>query len=170
MKKLVPFLAIALVLVAVPFVRAEGSLSDAELEAIRTNCVDAQIVLQHVQESDRLTRINRGYRYEAILQLMASFNSRVAENKLNAPELITIASDYQKTWDSFRAEYIEYDNAIASLSKMDCKAQPTTFNDQLSTLREKRTSLSGRVKEFDALLDKYQTGVNDVKQNLEKAE
>lgn len=170
MKKLVPILALLLVLVAIPFVRAEGSLSDAELDAIRTNCVDAQIALQHVGESDRLTRINRGYRYEAILTLMTNFNSRVAENKINAPELITIASDYQKAWSSFRSEYIEYDDAIASLSKMDCKAEPTTFNDQLNALREKRTSLSNRVKEFDALLDKYQTGVNDVKQNLEKAE
>lgn len=169
MKHILPIVILVLAVLTAPFVRAEGSLSDAELEAIRTNCVDAQIALQHVQESDKLTRINRGYRYEAILQLMASFNSRVAENKINAPELITIASDYQKTWDSFRTEYTEYDDAIASLSKMDCKAEPTTFNDKLGVLREKRTGLSDRVKEFDALLDKYQMGVDTVKQNLEQA-
>lgn len=168
MKKLVPLLAILLILVAVPFVRAEGSLSDVELEAIRTNCVDAQIALQHVQESDKLTRINRGYRYEAVLSLMASFNSRVAENKIKAPDLITIASDYQDAWDSFRTEYTDYDDAIATLSKMNCEAEPTTFNDRLTVLREKRAVLSDRVKEFDALLDKYQAGVDAVKQNLEQ--
>lgn len=168
MKRILPLAALMLVLLATPFVRAEGSLSDAELEAIRTNCVDAQIALQHVQESDKLTRINRGYRYEAILRLMASFNSRVAENKINAPELITIASDYQKTWDSFRTEYTEYDDAIAALSQMDCKGEPTTFNDKLDVLREKRNGLSNRVKEFDTLLDKYQTGVDTVKQDLEQ--
>lgn len=170
MKRFLPIVFILLAIVATPFARAEGSLSDAELEAIRTNCVDAQIALQHVQESDKLTRINRGYRYEAILKLMASFNSRVAENKINAPELITIASDYQQTWDSFRTEYTEYDDAIAALSKMNCKSEPTTFNDKLDALREKRTGLNERVQEFDALLDKYQAGVDLVKQNLEQAE
>lgn len=170
MKRTLPLLAIVLVLVCSPLARAEGSLSDAELDMIRANCVTAQISLQHTQESDKLTRINRGYRYEAILNLMTSFNSRVAENKIDAPDLITIASDYQKVWDSFRAEYSAYDDAMTVLIQMDCKSQPTTFNDQLVTLRDKRTGLSNRVKEFDTLLDKYQTGVTTVQQSQEQAQ
>ena len=165
MKRIIPVIAMVLIIAVSPFARAEGSLSDAELEAIRTNCVDAQISLQHTQESDKLTRINRGYRYEAVLKLMASFNSRVAENKIDAPELITIASDYQKTWDSFRAEYSEYDDALSALMRMDCKGQPTTFHDQLQALRGKRTGLNDRVKEFDTLLDNYQDGVDKIKQD-----
>lgn len=165
MKQGIPMIiAVVLAVIVSPFARAEGSLSDAELDAIRTNCVDAQISLQHVQESDKLTRINRGYRYEAILKLMASFNSRVAENKIDAPELITIASDYQKTWNSFRAEYSEYDDSMTALVQMECKNQPTTFSDRLASLRGKRTGLNSRVKEFDSLLDKYQSGVNKIKQ------
>lgn len=163
MKRTTILFAAVLVLISAPFARAEGSLSDAQLEAIRTNCVNAQISLQHAQESDRFTRVNRGYRYEAILKLMTNFNSRVVENKVDAPELITIASDYQKNWDLFRKDYTAYDNAMDALVKMDCKDQPTTFNDQLVALREKRTSLNGRVRAFDTLLDRYQTGVNSVK-------
>lgn len=162
-KRALPLATILVAVIASPFVRAEGSLSDAQLEAIRTNCVGAQIALQHVQESDKLTRINRGYRYEAILKLMASFNGRVAENKIDAPELITIASDYQKTWETFRAEYSSYDDAVAALSQMDCNSEPTSFNDRLVQLRDKRASLNDRVKEFDGLLDKYQDGVNKIK-------
>lgn len=169
MKRTVPLIALLLVTLVSPFARAEGSLSDAELEAIRTNCVDAQISLQHAQSADKLTRINRGYRYEAILKLMASFNSRVAENKIDAPELLTIASDYQKTWDSFRSEYSSYDDAMTLLIQVDCKSEPTTFNDQLAGLRQKRIELNNRVNEFDTLLNKYQEGVDKVKNSLGKS-
>lgn len=169
MKRVIPLVALAIVVLASPFARAEGSLSDAQLEAIRTNCVDAQISLQHAQGADKLTRINRGYRYEAILKLMASFNSRVAENKIDAPELITIASDYQKTWESFRSEYSEYDDAMTALIQVDCKTEPTTFNDQLVALRGKRTGLNNRVNEFETLLNEYQTGVDTIKNSLGKS-
>lgn len=168
MKRSIPVIALLLVVALSPLARAEGSLSDAELDAIRTNCVDARISLQHTQESDKLTRINRGYRYEALLKLITSFNSRVAENKLDAPELITIASDYQKNWDSFRAEYSEYDDAMTALIQMDCKSQPTTFHDQLVALRGKRAGLNDRVKEFDALLDRYQRGVDSIREAQER--
>lgn len=169
MKRALPLIAVLLALLASPLVRAEGSLSDAELEAIRTNCVDAQISLQHAQSADKLTRINRGYRYEAILKLMASFNSRVAENKIDAPGLITIASDYQKTWDSFRSEYSAYDDAMTLLIQVDCKTEPTSFNDQLVGLRQKRIDLNNRVNEFETLLNKYQEGVDKVKSSLGKS-
>lgn len=162
-------MALAIVVLASPLARAEGSLSDIELDAIRTNCVDAQISLQHLQATDRLTRINRGYRYEAVLKLMTNFNSRVAENKIDAPELITIASDYQKTWESFRSEYTAYYDAMTTLIAVDCKTEPTTFNDQLKALRDKRVGLNNRVKEFENLLDKYQTGVDKVKLAVEKS-
>ena len=63
-----------------PTVRAEGSLTDVQLDVIRTNCLSAQINLQRLQESDKLTRINRGNRYETMLRLMTNFISRVAQN------------------------------------------------------------------------------------------
>lgn len=147
-----------------PFARAEGSLPDAELDAIRSNCITAQIGLQHVQESDKLTRINRGFRYESILRLMANFNSRVAQNKLNAPDLISVTSEYQKGWDEFRALYTEYDDELTVLIGMECRNEPTTFNDRLVKLREKRVKLNDGVVTFDGLFDKYQQGVDVLKQ------
>ena len=167
MKRTVPLIALLIVLVASPFARAEGSLSDAQLEAIRTNCVDAQISLQHLQATDRLTRINRGSRYEAILKLMSNFNSRAVENKVDASDLVSIANDYQKTWDSFRSEYTAYYDAMTALMQVDCKTEPTTFNDKLVALRGKRTGLNIRVNQFETLLDKYQKQVDAVKTSLE---
>lgn len=167
-KRTVVVVGVLAVLSVAPMVYAEGSLSDDRLNAIRTNCVQAQISIQRVQESDKLTRINRGYRYESILKLMTSFNSRVAENKIDAPALITIVSDYQKNWDAFRDDYSNYDDALTKIARMDCKSQPTTFNDQLLMLREKRDGLNGRVKQFDVLLDKYQSGIDEIKQTQDK--
>ena len=157
--------SLVLVVAAAPFARAEGSLSDAELDAIRNNCVTAQIGLQHVQESDKLTRINRGFRYESILRLMANFNSRVAQNKLNAPDLISVTSEYQKGWNEFRALYTEYDDELTVLIGMECRNELTTFSDRLIKLREKRGGLSESVKTFDGLFDKYQQGVDALKQS-----
>ncbi len=147
-----------------PVVRAEGSLSDAQLNIIRTNCLSAQISLQHVQESDKLTRINLGNRYETMLRLMTNFNSRVAQNKVDAPNLITIASDYQNMWDTFRAEYTTYDDGLSALILLDCRNEPTSFYDQMSSLRAERNGLADKVKQFDGLLDQYQQGVNTVSQ------
>lgn len=164
MKRTAILISVALATLAAPFARAEGSLTDAQLASIQANCQTAQIVLQHVQESDKLTRINRGPRYESLSRLMANFNSRAAQNKLDVPDLITIASEYQKVWDDFRSKYTEYDDLMTSLVQMDCRTQPTAFYDQLASTRSKRQSLAADVVQFDSLLDKYMQGVTDLKQ------
>lgn len=154
---------IILSIIVSPLARAEGSLTDAELQTIQANCVSAQIALQHVQEADLLTRLNRGYRYDTLLKLMTSLNSRVVQNKLDAPSLITIASDYQKNLDSFRDEFTTYDDSLTAIVHMDCRNEPTTFNDRLVALRSMRTNLYNRIREFDDLLDKYQKGLDDLR-------
>lgn len=154
---------IILSIVVAPVARAEGSLSDAELQIVKANCVSAQIALQHVQEVDLLTRLNRGYRYDTLLKLMTSLNSRVVQNKLDAPGFITIASDYQKNLDSFRNEFTTYDDSLTEIVHMDCRNEPTTFSDRLVALRSMRTNLYNRTKQFDDLLDKYQKGIDDLR-------
>lgn len=163
MKRLTLFLSIVVALVAAPFARAEGSLSDTALQAIRNKCVSAQIVLQNVQDADLLTRLNRGHRYDSLLKLMISFNGRVVQNKLDAPELITIVSDYQKNVEAFIDEYTKYNDALSTIIHMDCQNEPTTFNDRLVQLREKRTQLNAKVKTFDVLLENYKKGVQELK-------
>ena len=146
-----------------PLVRAEGSLSDAQIQVIQTNCQAEQVALQHVQESDRLTYINRRHYYDSLLKLMTNFNGRVVQNKLNAPDLISIVSDYQKVLDTSRDEYTTYDNALSEAARMDCRNEPTTFNDRLVSLRGQRSSLSTRMQQSADLLDKYQKGVNNLR-------
>lgn len=164
MKRRFLIFSVILASVLAPIVRADGSLTDTQLNVIRTNCLNAQINLQHIQESDKRTRISRGSRYETMLRLMTSFNSRVAQNKVDAPDLITIASDYQKGWDAFRAEYTTYDDGLTTLIRLDCRNQPTSFYDQMGALRTERNGLEQHVKQFDVLLDRYQQGVDVVKQ------
>lgn len=154
---------IILSLVVAPLARAEGTLSDVELRTVQATCVSAQIALQHVQEVDLLTRLNRGYRYDSLLKLMTSLNSRVVQNKLDVPSFITIASEYQKNLDSFRYEFTTYDDSLTAIVHMDCRNEPTTFNDNLVALRSMRTNLYNRTKQFDELLDKYQQGFDDLR-------
>lgn len=145
-------------------VRAEGILTDSQLETIQTSCVDAQISLQQVQVSERVTRTNRGQAYESLGKLMTNLNSRVVQNQLNAPGLISISSDYQKALTAFRSDFNSYDDALTELSKMDCRNQPTTFNDRLIVVREKRARLREDVTTLDTLIDKYQQDVDVLKQ------
>lgn len=54
MKRIVIFAALVLVMLASPLVRAESqSLDAAALDAIRTSCVNAQVNLQRLQQSDK---------------------------------------------------------------------------------------------------------------------
>ena len=166
MKRQILLFSVLLATLLAPFARAEGSLTDVQLNSIRTNCLTTQINLQKVLESDKRTRIDRGSRYEALLRLMTSFNSRVAQNKVDAPKLITIASEYQKDWEAFRAEYNVYDDGLVALIRLDCQNQPTTFYDRMVVLRTERNGLRDHVKQFDSLLDQYQEGVDVIKGKL----
>lgn len=162
MRKIVLF-AVLISMVISPVVRAEGTLTDEQLDMVRTNCVDAQINLQRVQDADKRTRINRGHWYESTLRLMTSLNSRIAQNRLDAPDMVTVVSEYQRVWDDFRGEYIQYDDALTNLIKTDCKQEPTTFNDRLVAVRAMRQKLNDLVNKFDTLFDRYQTGLDALK-------
>lgn len=166
MKRTIGLVAVIVAVLVSPLVRAEGSLTDAQLRAIEANCVDAQINIQRVQEADKLTRINRGYLYDSTLKLMVNFNSRVAQNKLDAPELISITSSFTKTLDDFRATFTTYDDTLTQLTHLECYKQPTTFNDILTSARESRKVLSMHIRDFELLLNRYQTTLDGIKQKL----
>lgn len=160
-------LAIFLVVTSAPFVRAEEqSLSDAHLNVIRANCVNAQPLFNRVQASDKTSRINRGYNYEMTLRLMVAFNSRAALNRIDSPDLLSVTSEYEKTFKSFSSLYIGYDENISQLAEFDCHGQPTSFYDLLETTREQRVGLNAYVDALDKLLLDYQHSVDAIKKGL----
>jgi len=168
MKRLLIVLPVIVALIVSPLARAEGdSLDNATLNAIRANCVNAQITIQRIQEADKPTRINRGYLYETLSKLMANFNSRVAQNKIDSPELLSISSDYEKQLKTFTSDYTKYDEGLSALTALDCQADPAKFYSDLVQARQLRSSLNNSVNKLNTLLDHYQSNVNTVKKIVE---
>lgn len=167
-KHTVTITILALVLLVSPLARAEGQSLDAKaLDTIRTSCVTAQVNLQRLQQSEKPARINRGYLYDTLLKLMANLNSRVAQNKIDSPELLSITSEYERQLKSFVATYTKYDESLSALTSMDCRTDPAKFNDTLIQARQLRSSLSQTIDALDTLLDRYQTNVDAVRKVVE---
>ena len=164
MKRIVSILAILAVIVVSPFAHAEGEpLSDAQINTILSNCESAQIGMQRLQQAEKPTRINRGYLYESTLKLMVNLNSRAAQQNLDAAELLTVTSEYEKVLKQFSTAYTTYDDSMSALVKMNCREEPTTFYDQLVETRNKRAELHAKIVALDNLLNRYQTGLDSIK-------
>lgn len=161
-----------LVVASSPMVRAETTepLTDQHIAAIRVGCADALQGILQVQRTEAATRVNRGREYESLLRLVASFNSRIVLNKLDAPALTSTASRMQTRFTEFQQHYLDYaDNADATLD-INCKEAPVTFYDSLTETREARARVAADVAEMDKLLAEYQAGLDKLKDELKKAE
>ena len=113
-------------------VRAETTEPiDQHMAAIRVGCVDALQGMLQVQRSEAATRVNRGREYEALLKLVAAFNSRVVLNKLDAPALTGAASRMQSRFSQFQRHYIEYADKMDTALNINCKEAPVTFYDKI---------------------------------------
>jgi len=122
----------------------EGTpMTEAHIERIRANCVEAQSVLRRLHASDGLLRVNRGQLYELIsTKLMAPMNGRIAFNKLDSMGLVATTADYERQLDAFRLKYKEYEESMSSVLEMDCTNQPVAFYDKVNETREKREKVN----------------------------
>lgn len=120
-------------------------LTDAQLVSIRTNCSQIKTQLDRVHSTDALLRVNRGQLYEHMgARLMTPLNTRIAANRLNGSNLITITSQYETHLDQFRNSYRDYERKLSETLRVDCQKQPANFYD---LLEQSRTL---RAKVFDA--------------------
>lgn len=142
------------------------ALSDQRIEIIKTNCQSAQVTLKQIQLSDVATRISRGRDYQQLTKLMATFNSRLALNKIDAGSLTTLTANLETQFNDFQQTYINYSDQLTGLINLNCQAKPTDFYNQLETARSSRISLSKQVAGMEKLLDDYQKGVNAIAKQL----
>jgi len=158
----------ALAVHAVVSAQSATPMTEAHIERIRSNCVDAQSSLNQLHASDALLRVNRGQLYESIsTKLMAPFNSRVALNRLDSANLPAIASQYEKQLTAFRLNYQQYEEAMTKTMRINCTLQPVAFYDSVSDTREKRNlthdstielhkTIQSYKAEFEAFAKKFQ--------------
>jgi hypothetical protein len=121
-------------------VRAQNiPMTEAHIERIRDNCIDAQSTLRQLHASDALLRVNRGQLYESIsTKLMAPLNSRITLNRLDGVNLVSIATTYESQLNYFRQSYKQYEEAMSQTLKINCMNQPVVFYDSVADTRAKR--------------------------------
>ena len=145
--------------------RAQAPLmSEAHIERIRSNCTEAKATLSQLHASDGLLRVNRGQVYESIsTKLMATFNSRASLNRLDATQLVTVASAYERELTAFRTDYKAYEQQMSDILKIDCTKQPVAFYDAIAEARDKRlqvrehvVALAKQINEYKVAFDAFE--------------
>ncbi len=152
------FLAVVVGAAGVAFAdSADQQPTASQLGAIAGSCKSAQQQIKRVELQDSITRTNRGRAYQGnILQLMASFNSRVALNKRNASKLTEITNTLQTKFSVFYDNFTKYDAKLVELVNLaDCQKQPAVFYAALTQTRGMRQQLAGDTKEMDQLIAEY---------------
>lgn len=133
-------------------------MGEAHIERIRANCSDAQATLSQLHASDALLRVNRGQVYESLsTKLMATFNSRVALNRLDATQLVTVSSLYERQLTTFRTDYQSYEQQMSDILKIDCTKQPVAFYDAIASARNKRAKVHQDVVDLTKQINDYKT-------------
>ena len=114
-----------------------------------------------IEKTDAALRINRGRVYNEILDLFYAMNARLAANKVSAPKLVSITSDFDQILTQFRDNYNEYDDALNDLIKSKCQDAPGEFYSNLDHVRTLRSGLNDNIQQLDQLLNDYQNEFNN---------
>ena len=158
MKKVVLYVSLVVITLANIVVPAGAAPSD---NVIRANCQSIQSVLSQIEKTDAALRINRGRIYNEVLDLFYAMNSRLASNKISAPELVSITSDFDSQLADFRNDYNDYDDDLNELIVAECQDDPGDFYSQLISVRDERAKLNDEIASLDQLVDDYWTEFND---------
>lgn len=132
-------------------------MTDQQIELIRTNCLSAKTTLNQLHVSDALLRVNRGQLYESIsTKLMNKFNNRIMNNNFDSTDFISISKDYGSMLDTFRLDYITYEEQLSVALDIDCSKQPVAFYDAVSSARVKRVQVHTDVVNLNQYIAQYQ--------------
>jgi len=145
------------------FVHADTPMTEAQIQRIRDNCVEAQSTLYQLHASDALLRVNRGQLYESMSsKLMEPFDSWLTLNSYNPSDLLSIASDYDSKLTEFRTDYQQYEEAMSKTLQINCTNQPVAFYDSVGDTRDKRAkvheatlALHDLIKDYKKAFDKF---------------
>jgi hypothetical protein len=142
-----------------PIVLAQSTpMTEAHIQRIRANCVDAQSVLAQLHASDALLRVNRGQLYESIsTKLMTPFNSRVVLNKLDGARLVSQSAAYERQLDEFRTNYKSYEEVMSKALRINCSNEPVAFYDAVTDARAKRQVVHQTTVTLQKTIQNYKT-------------
>ncbi|MCL2451757.1 hypothetical protein FWD20_02695 [Candidatus Saccharibacteria bacterium] len=127
---------LAAVSLATPRVLAMPSIN-----TIVANCGIAQSVLNQIEKADTESRVKRGYDYDELLNLMFAMNARLSANKIAAPTLTDLTSQFEQSLATFRANHYKYSDALLKAVNTRCTNRPLDFYDALENARTIRALL-----------------------------
>ena len=149
----------------------DSSLTQQQINQITGNCMTLKINLNQLHASDTLLRVNMGQRYELLsTKLMDRFNSRVINNNFKINGLNTSASSYKSALESFRADYIIYEESLAAAIKVDCVSSPNLFYNSIGLARTNRNRVYGDIKNLNRQIDDYRTEVSNFEKSFAAGE
>ncbi len=148
--------ALAATVFAAQAVHAQSTLSQAQIEHIRQNCVAAQTTIKRIHGNDVSLRYDRDTLYDVIsVKLMAPLNSRIALGRFEGLKLAATTLEYDRQREVFVASYRQYDEAMIRLLKIHCTEKPVEFYESLQAARELRQKLHDTTQVLVALLEVY---------------
>jgi len=177
MKRFILATVITAFLVSVAFlgqaiVRAQESapMTEAHIQRIRSNCIDAQSTLTQLHASDALLRVNRGRLYESVsTKLMTPFNSRITLNKYDSTNLVRIATSYEQQLQQFRTDYQQYEEAMSHTLRINCTNQPVAFYDSVADTRSKRQKVHASSLRLATTIQEYKHAFDTFVQRFEES-
>ena len=139
--------------------RAEnGDISDRQIQLIKDNCLSVKNTLTQLHSSDALLRVNMGQSYESIsTKLMVRFNNRLANNNITNVNLVNVTNSFAMVLDTFRFDYISYEEQLTIAINIDCQKQPVTFYDAVAAARTKRQLIHADIQRLNQQLDQYKS-------------
>lgn len=165
-------MALVLTIVSSPVVRAEESLSsadltEAQLATVARNCASVQSTLGRIYANDALNRVHLGQEYETIAtKFMATMNSRAGLNRGDVSAMTATTATFNKKLDELRARYQSYKVTIESASRMQCSSTPSEFYDTLVTAQKNRAAVREVMLELNVLVGQYSSQVKELRAAL----
>lgn len=153
--------AIILSMLSIVFVSAQNtSMTTQQIEQVRSNCISAKNTLNQLHSSDALLRVNMGQMYESMsTKLMDRFNVRISSSGFSNTDLVDVSKNYGHTLNTFRLDYIAYEEQLALAIGIDCPDQPIAFYDAVQLARSKRDQLNTDIITLNQYIDNYQSGL-----------
>ena len=145
------------------------TITDAQVESVRTHCIQIQATLNQLQQSDTLLRYNIGASYRTMSEkLMVPLNQRIAATDFDGSELVRTTAEYNKAYQDFYQKYRTYSNKLEETMEIDCIDEPTLFYTTLDDARQKRKDLYKASNHLVELLKEYKKEVRSFNQKQVK--
>lgn len=144
-------------------------LTAEQKNRIIANCVSIKSSLNQLHASDALLRVNRGQVYESLAsRLMDRFNDRLGGNGLDNRATLTVTGNYRTQLNTFRSDYINYEQHLSAALDIDCTTKPVEFYEAVETARSLRRTVHSNVTKLHNYIDDYRSAVDDFLLNYER--